>query len=301
MRRLAAVARHALELGLEAWYSPAVYEQDADATLRAYLRAAADAEAVRRGWPDGVVFVLGSELTLFMRGILPGRSVEERLRGPAARALLQAGQHNGALNAFLGRAVAAVRPVFGGPLTYASLIFEAVDWSRFDLVGVDHYREARIADRYVEMLAPLLATGKPVVVTEFGMRTYRGAERSGTLGFGVVDSRTTFLHQLPLVGPLFRLRLDGAHIRDEALQARELAETLRILEAAGVDGAFVSSFVHPEAPFSEDPRYDIDMSGMSLVKTYARGRGTTYPDMPWEPKEAFRAVAAHYAAHGGGG
>ena len=29
------------------------------------------------------------------------------------------------------------------------------------------------------------------------------------------------------------------------------------------------------------------MTATSLVKTLARGRGTTYPDMPWEPKQAF--------------
>ena len=37
------------------------------------------------------------------------------------------------------------------------------------------------------------------------------------------------------------------------------------------------------------------MSGMALVKTYADGHGTTYPDMTWEPKQAFRAVAGYYA------
>lgn len=155
--------------------------------------------------------------------------------------------------------------------------------------------------RYEELLQPLLATGKPVAVTEFGMRTYRGAESSGALGFGVLDNRTVALHHLRLIGRFFRVRLKGAYVRDEGLQARELVETLRILDGAGVDGAFVSSFVDGwSSPYSEDPLYDLDMSGMGLVKTYARGHGTTYPDMPWEPKEAFRAVAAHHGGEAGG-
>jgi hypothetical protein len=54
------------------------------------------------------------------------------------------------------------------------LPWEAVDWSLFDFVGVDHFRDARIKDRYVEMLEPLARYGKPVVVTEFGMRAYQG-------------------------------------------------------------------------------------------------------------------------------
>ena len=45
--------------------------------------------------------------------------------------------------------------------------------------------------------------------------------------------------------------------------------------------------------YSEDPRYDLDMSGMALVKTYASGYGTTYPDMTWEPEQAFGAVAGY--------
>ncbi len=56
------------------------------------------------------------------------------------------------------------------------------------------------------MLAPLFATGKPVVVTEFGCRTYQGAESAGGTGtFGMVGNRSLFLHALPLVGRLVRL------------------------------------------------------------------------------------------------
>jgi hypothetical protein len=61
-----------------------------------------------------------------------------------------------------------LRAAFDGPLTYASLAFEQVDWGPFDYVGVDHYREARTKDHYVEMFEPLLSTGKPVIVTELG-------------------------------------------------------------------------------------------------------------------------------------
>jgi hypothetical protein len=48
-------------------------------------------------------------------------------------------------------------------------------------------------------------------------------------------------------------------------------------------------------PGRENPRYDLDISAMSLVKSYATGHGTTYPDTAWEPKAAFRAVASYYA------
>jgi hypothetical protein len=56
--------------------------------------------------------------------------------------------------------------------------------------------------------------------------------------------------------------------------------------------------VTPGAYSDDDPRYDLDMDSMSLVKSLPDGRhGIVYPDMPWEPKEAFAAVAHHFAGH----
>ena len=62
--------------------------------------------------------------------------------------------------------------------------------------------------------------------------------------------------------------------------------------------ALLSTFVTPGAYSDDDPRYDLDMDSMSLVKSLPDGRhGIVYPDMPWEPKEAFAAVAHHFAGH----
>jgi len=101
-----------------------------------------------------------------------------------------------------------------------------------------------------------------------------------------------------VIGRFVRPRLNGTYQRDEVMQAREIAETLDELERAGVAGALLSTFVTPEAYTDDDPRYDLDMDSMSLVKALPGGRhGTAYPDMPWEHKEAFAAVANHFARH----
>jgi hypothetical protein len=294
--RLIRVAQDALDLGLEVWLSPTLWNSSAEATQHYFVSAAKQAERLREQHPGRVVFVLGGELTLFMHGIVPGQDVAQRTSAALTR--VKAGDHsaNDRLNDFLEDASAAVRAVYHGPLTYASLIWEQVDWDLFDIIGVDHYRAGKVKDRYTEMLRPLLGLGKPVVVTEFGMRTYQGANsEDGALGFGVTDTTRVFLHQLPGVGRLFRVRLNGDYVRDEAMQARELAETLAILQAEGVDGAFVNEFVTPEATVDDKPRYDLDMNAFSLVKAYRHGTGTTYPDMNWEPKASFAAVAACYA------
>jgi hypothetical protein len=299
--RLRKASEAALKQGLEVWLSPEMWNKSQARTFNYIVNAAAAAEKLRREWPEQLVLSVGSELTLFMKGIVPGNTFMKRLRNPSLRETIKAGEHNKPLNAFLARASEGVRHVFHGQVTYASLLWEAVDWGLFDFVGVDHFRDARIKDRYVEMLKPLFAYGKPVIITEFGSSALVGFQSSGAMGSGivdVVDHKTLFLHRIPLLGRFVRPRLNSEYVRDEAFQARELIETLSLLDAAGVDGAFVFTFVFPIYTYASDPRYDLDMASTSLVKSYADAKhGTTYPDMPWEPKESFRAVAEYYAAH----
>ncbi len=293
--RVTATTEIALNLGLEVWFSPAFYEYQSSETTSRLVAAARAVSALEEAHPGRVVFVAGSELTLFMPDLLPGKDVASRLAALKADPSLL---RDGKLNDYLASLTAVLRSTFAGPLIYAALPFEQVDWSPFDYVGVDYYREARTKERYVEMLQAYLATGKPVIITEFGMRTFRGAESSGVLGFGVTDTTRLYLHTRPVIGRFFRPRLNGNYERDEAMQARELGETIDELERAGVAGALLSTFATPEALTNDDPRYDVDMDSMSIVKYLPNGRrGTTYPDMPWEPKESFAVVARHFAPH----
>jgi hypothetical protein len=309
INRLVTAAGIALRLGLEVWLSPEMWDKSQAETLAYITKAARAAEALREKWPERLVFLVGSELTIFMQGILPGRNITQRMGNPSFWENAKAGRHNPPLNAFLVKANEAVRQVFHGKVTYASLVWEAVDWRLFNFVGVDHYRSARIQERYADMLKPLFATGKPVVITEFGCRTYQGADTS-TEGMGgdIVDYtpnlRVAFTYianaiRSSLTGvqlPPPRMRLKGGnYVRDEGLQARELTDQLGVLEHAGVNGTFVMTFVSPTAPYHDNPRYDLDMNSYSLVKSYVDKHGTTYPDMVWEPKEAFKAVADYYA------
>jgi hypothetical protein len=295
--RLMITAADALAQDLEVWLSADLFDGSPAETVGYLTAAATAAERLRRQWPGRLVFSVGSESTLFMQGIVPGKTLTQRVAHLFAD--VKSGRHIEPLRAFLTQATESVRPVFQGPLTYAALPFEPVDWSLFDIVGIDHYRDDRVKANYVERLGPFLASGKPVVITEFGMRTYEGAESSGALGFGIVDNRSLLLHHLPVVGHFVRARLKkGPYVRDEGLQARELAETLAILDGTGVDGAFVCTFAESLSTYSADPRYDLDMSALSLVKTYAGARGVTYPDMRWEPKESFWAVADFYGRQG---
>jgi hypothetical protein len=272
--RLAAAGRTALDLGLEVWLSPHLHDREPDELVAYTQQCASLAEEMRREAPR-LVFVVGCELTLFSRGILKGDNVIERIRNPLSLVRLKwLGTHNKPLNALLARLEKATRAEFAGPVTYASVPLEAVDWSSFDYLGIDYYRAARNRESYGERLAKRFAAGKPVVVTELGCCAYRGAENKGAMGWAIVD---------PSSDPP---RFSGTFERDEDLQAREVVDMLRVVDSVGVEGAFVFTFAAPALTHSEDPRYDLDLASYALVKTS--------PDGSWQPKAAFHAVASYF-------
>jgi hypothetical protein len=303
--RLVTAGQDALEQGLAVWVSPELWDHSPEDTLDYVAEAARRAEELRLHRPGQVVFSVGSELTLFMRGILEGDTFLERLHHPSFGEQIRSGAHNAPLDAFLAKANDAVRQVFKGSVTYASVPLETVDWGRFDVVAVDLYRDARIRDRFPDLLRRFFTHGRPVVITEFGCCTYRGAADAGGMGWAIVDLDIAALGKRPP-------QLNGEYVRDEAEQAQELTDLLTIFDNAGVDGTFVFTFVAPTSPHSDDPRYDLDMASYSLVTSYGNrlgdlatafpdppwdaGRsGTTYPDLPWEPKQSFRAIGDFYA------
>jgi hypothetical protein len=261
-----------------------MFEESQPETLDYIVQCAARAETLHQQWPQ-LVLSLGTELTLFMQGILEGNNLFERMGHPLFWENIKAGIHNKPLNAFLAQANKAVRQVFHGNITYASAPLEAVDWSLFEFVCVDYYRDARIRDAFGDHIKRHFVHGKPVIITEIGCCTYQGAEDAGGMGWAIVD-----FGKMPL-------QLNGDYVRDEGVQARELTDVLGILDGIGVDGVFVFTFVSPTSTYSADPRYDLDMPSYSLVKSYVDKHGVTYPDMPWEPKKAFKAVADYFAKH----
>jgi hypothetical protein len=77
--RLIAAGRHALDLGLEVWLSPELWDHSPGQTLDYIATAARAAQDLHRHQPGQMVFSVGSGATLFMAGIVEGGSVFERL------------------------------------------------------------------------------------------------------------------------------------------------------------------------------------------------------------------------------
>jgi hypothetical protein len=287
--RLKLAADAASRQGLAVWLSPVLHNADEQETFRHTTEAASVCEELRKSG-NQVVLVVGCELSVFMSGVIPGDSMLDRLRvlfDPSrwTADLFANGSPEERLNAFLARTAKEARRHFGGPVTYASGLWEDVDWDPFDFVGIDAYRDGSNADRFRDIIRNYRRFGKPVIVTEFGCCTYVGAENLGGMGWMVVDRAAT------------PWRLSKPLVRDESVQARYLTEMLDLFEGEGVDGAFIYTFVSPSYPSSDDPIYDLDTASYSLVRTWPAGNDSASGHSSWERKEAFHAVADRFGQY----
>ncbi|GAA1255029.1 hypothetical protein GCM10009609_17890 [Pseudonocardia aurantiaca] len=274
-------AEQALDVGLDVYVRPYLADQPR-AVLLSHLEATAtSAERLRTMYPGRVTLLLGSEFSLTSPGMLPGPRVFVRVEvlvRPHWRRLFDR-RITRKLQRLLASALATAREHFHGPITYASGYWEHVDWSGFDVVGVNLYRYGNDPARYERRLRNLVQRAdKPVVVTEFGCGAFTGADRRGPGSFRIVN----WFADPP--------RVRDGHTRDERTQADYLTELIDLYTRHGVHGCFVYTFASPGFPHHADPRYDLDMAGFGLVKTD--------PQDPtrWEPKEAFQSVARCYAA-----
>ena len=290
-RRLARAGEHALAAGLELWFSPVPVNLPPGALPGYFARCAQEAERLRQAHEGRVVLVAGCEISLWCAGFFPGDSALGRIATVTDPDLQRKPDTMAALASGLERArqahrdiARAAREKFAGPLTYAAPPWETVDWELFDLVSVDAYRDAGNAASYQAELRACRRFGKPVAVTEFGCCTYRGAADRGGMGWMIVDESSD---------PPF---IPGTYERDEQEQVRHLHDMLAIYEAEDIDSAFWFSFAGFEFPrHRTDPHRDFDLASYGVVAVLGHGRGTTYPDMAWEPKQVFGALAAAYA------
>ncbi len=278
--RLSVAGELAAAEGLEVWFAPFPCEMTTDELTPLFADCADRAEHLRRSGAK-VVLVTGCELTLFGAGFLPGGTVYERIQGLQShgpRLYAAFARLPGKLNGFLAATAESARSRFAGPLTYASGMWEPVDWSLFDIVATDAYRDANNAGTFRSELRKRLQHGKPLAVTEFGCCAYAGAADRGGMGWAIIDASTD------------PARLDGDYVRDESEQVRYLEELTAIFAEEGVDLAFWFTFAGYPLAHDPEPRRDLDMASYGVVRMLPGGPGTGYDGLGWEPKLAFRAL-----------
>ncbi|WP_020575505.1 hypothetical protein [Actinopolymorpha alba] len=260
--RLSIAAEHAAAAGLEVWFAPFPCELTTEEMLPYFAECAERAENLRRSGAE-VVYVMGCEASGFAKGFLRGETLMDRMDTlmsyGASGDWSELGPMLERLNAFLAESAAGARKRFGGRITYASAPWEFLDWSPFDLVGVDAYRADHNATHFREEIRAHTKHGKPVAVTEFGTCAYQGAGRRGGMAWTVPD---------------------GA-VRDEGEQVRYFTELLDVFEEEGIDSAFWFTFAGYARPG------DRDLGSYGVVRML--------DDTRWEPKEVFHTMAARYA------
>ncbi|MCV2460528.1 abortive phage infection protein [Streptomyces sp. ICN988] len=282
VERLTATAAEAAERGLHVWLQPTLGDVPQRDILEHLAECGRFAERLRRQGA-GVELSVGCEFWLFVPGIVPGETVLERVEnlqnGTADPERVQR-----RLTAFTAKAAAVGRSVFGGRLSYAAAQDDEVDWTLFDVVGIDYYAYHPDPADHVRELRRHLRPGKPLAITEFGTCTYAGAPQAGGMGWSVVD----YDKDPP--------EIKGNLVRSEHTQAAYLTDLLSVFESMGLYAAMAFEFLTADAPHRPgDPLHDLDMASYAITKP-VRDR----PDDPaspwhWEPKEAFHALARRYA------
>ena len=284
LQRLIIASEFALEIGLQVWFAPSYLEATKEEALAFFIECAKAAEKLRLKYSH-VVFITGFELSLFMKGFIDGETLYDRMKTyfTAKNLILnklgfRKQMHRG-LNLFLKEMVENVRVHFKGQVAYSAGTWENIDWSVFDIVGIDHYRAAFNKLTFTKELRGYYKFNKPVVAMEFGCCAYKGADEKGPMGWAItedVDGKKV---------------IQAGIIRDESVQAKYITDLLDIFKQEKIVAAFVFTFVNPVAKYNADPRFDFDLSSYGIVKPVDEDG---YKGLPWVPKEAFYKLGEYY-------
>ena len=271
----------ALKYGLEVWLSPRLIDGDIENTSGYIEDIAAKFEMLRQKYPAReLVFIIGGELTTDMSSFVHGDSILERISNLLKPAFfvknslgIEAGYQK-SFDRFLKDAVSMVRKKFSGKVTYASAMWEKVDWSDFDFISMNLYKASFNASFHDKILRKLVSKRKPVIITEFGCGAFKGADSKGPTGYSVLD-----FSKIP---PVFKEKC----IRNEKVQADYIIDLLQTYDREKVTGAFVFDFYTQRFTYSDDPDKDYDKVSSSVTKAIGNDS--------WEPKESFYRIAEYY-------
>ncbi|KNG49873.1 hypothetical protein DDE82_001581 [Stemphylium lycopersici] len=291
--RLVTASQAAHAQGLTVFFNPWKMNATVEETCAYVKEAAIAAEQLRTSGTD-IVLVAGCEYTIFSKGVFPGDTFNERVTwlGEQLTSTKGADMHQNLpisireksdkLNQVLHTLVETIRPIFHGTVTYSAGTWEGVDWSIFDMIGIDYYRRDETEQAYLSGLDHHRVAGKPLIVMELGCCAYEGAAKRGDGGFVLLKGTN------PDGTGIFQD--DVVPTRSEREQADYMSTQLGLLEKGGVDGAFAFVFSFPCMPIGEGAK-DMDMMSFSLVKTFPKSDERASAMPPWKEKEAFWRVA----------
>ncbi len=287
INRLVQASEIALKLGLQVWFSPLHVDVTHEEAINYMINCAEEAEKLRIKYNE-IIFVAGDDYTINLKGLMKGSTIYDRIENiynPVKIISDMLGLNRklyNRLNLFLKDVTMNVKEHFKGKISYASAIWEKVNWSLFDIIGINHYINELSGTSYVKKLRSYYKYNKPIVVTEFGSCAYKGAEKKGRAGWSI----TEYMDGQQVI--------KEGYVRNESVQADYFTEKLDILSKEKVFGAFVYTFISPVYKHSSNPKFDLDTASFGIVKPVDKSNEKSYKGLPWLPKEAFHRLAGYY-------
>lgn len=283
--RLVQATRIAHDNDLKVFFNPWLMGADVLTAANYMGDAARQAQKLRNEGID-LTFVAGCEFSAFNQGVFEGNSITERLMAMqqlADPAFFSEAQSR--LNSALRQIADSVHANYDGPVAYASGTWEMVDWSLFDIVGIDYYRDTQTDEEYVGALQRYLAIGKPVWVMEVGCCAFEGAAKMGGSAFVVCQGVDEDGNGIYIGGQPPR--------RSEQEQADYIETQVSLLHPTDIDGMFIYLFSFPVSPHREQG-YDADLTAYPIVMSFPTDDPRSRRIPAWEPKQAFYRLGSIY-------
>ena len=257
------------ERNLTILFSPRFISKTKKETLKLIKKAAIEAEKLRKK-NSNIIFVVGNEMSLDTCDFLKEKEYLQRCNKLHKKSPKELDKN---LNLFLKDLVNIARKHFNGKITYASGFWENIDWSAFDFVGVNKYLGSWNKKSYLKELKNLEKLKKPIIITEFGCGSFKGASDLGPKSPFIIDRE--------------RKEIKGHHLRDENEQANYIKKLIKIFKKENIYGCFVFTFIEPNYKYSNDPKKDLDMASFNLVRLYGDGH--------LELKKSVKVIAKEYS------
>ncbi len=285
LEKLIECSEIAIEEGLMVWFSPRYINASLEETIDYIMKCSMAAEQLRN-FSQEIVYVLGNEFSLDVKGFIEGETIFKRILnlskpGSIIKNSLGLG-FNKELNNFLVKAISKARQNFKGEITYASGQWEKVDWDKFDIIAVNYYRNRFNSLNYRRTVRKLVQK-KKFAITEFGCCSYKGADKKGAWGYSIVDWTKS------------RPRLKKLLERDESVQSNYISDLLNIYLEEDVSAAFVYTFIARRAEYNVKPECDLDMANFGLVKVLPLDNKDSKFSYAWERKKAFYKLSEYYS------
>lgn len=288
LSKLVECSKIALNEGLIVWFSPRRINAALEETIEYIKESSSAAEELRQISPN-IVYVIGNEFSLDLKGFVDGETIYERISNLSKPfSVIKNGFDlglNKLLNSFLTKAVSAARQYFKGEITYASGQWEKVNWGLFDIVSINYYRNRFNSWKYRRTIRKWVQKRKKFAVTEFGSCSYKGAEKKGAWGYSIID----YTEQRP--------KLKKNYKRDESVQSNYLIDLLNIYSSEKVYAVFVYTFISRKAAYNINKKYDLDMANFGLIKVLPSDLNDLKTPYMWERKKAFIEVSKFYSCN----